>query len=78
MVLANTDEMEYYELITGFDKKQYSTKLFNKNFITITHKFVIPVFVEKVSNIVIRKSGINNGHVALNNGHVTYADIVRN
>ena len=34
--------------------------------------------VEKMSKIVIRKSEVNNGHVEINNGRVTYANVVRN
>jgi len=48
------------------------------NDLLLDPNFKIKERVEKVSNIVIRESGINNGHGPLNNGHVTYADIVRN
>ena len=48
------------------------------NDLLLDPNFKIKERVEKVSKIVIRKSRINNGHVALSNGHVTYADMVRN
>ena len=48
------------------------------NDLLLDPNFKIKERVEKVSKIVIRKSGINNRHVAPSNGHVTYADMVRN
>ena len=48
------------------------------NDLLLDPNFKIKERVEKVSKIVIRKSEINNGHVAINNGRVTYADMVRN
>ena len=48
------------------------------NDLLLDPNFKIKERVEKVIKIVIRKSEINNGHVAINDGRVTYADMVRN